>query len=308
MTNPKVSVAIITYNHEAFIEQAVDSVLMQETDFEFEILISEDCSADGTRGILMAVRDRWPDRIRLLLSERNQFDNEVLTRCFAAARGEYIALLEGDDYWTSFQKLQKQVDFLDGHPECVSCFHPAELVYEKDVKEELPNTFQPKLRFRLEDLLVSGCFIETATVMFRRQAAGDLPDWYRDTFCGDWALHVLLAQRGEIGYIDEPMAAHRYHQQGVWTRLDVVERLQKIIQAYSQVQMYLGPRGKCLKKALAAHWYGLAVQQFLRGNGPQAMECASKGLAQSRFHPKLILLRYAPWAWKLGKSITSWIR
>jgi len=308
MTNPKVSVAIITYNHEAFIKQAVESVLMQETDFEFELVISEDCSTDATRAILMAIRDRWPDRIRLLLSERNQFDNEVFTRCFTAARGEYIALLEGDDYWISPQKLQKQVEFLDGHSECVSCFHPAELVYEEGVKEEIAEIFQPKPRFRLEDLLVHGCFIETATVMFRRQALGDLPDWYCDTFCSDWALHVLLAERGEIGYIDELMAAHRYHQQGVWTRLDVVERLKKTIEAYTQVQMYLGLRGKSLKRVLAAQWYGLAVQQFLRGYRPAAMECASKGLAQSFFHPKLILFRYAPWAWKTGKLFTSWIR
>lgn len=306
MTNPKVSVAIITCNHEAYIEQAVESVLMQETDFEYEILISEDCSADATQNILKALRDQWPGRIQLLLSEHNQANNDVLVRCFDAARGEYIALLQGDDYWTSPRKLQKQVEFMEAHPGCVTSFHAAELVYEPGVKEESPTAFQPKAISTLNDLLIHGCFIETPTVLFRRDALGTVPDWYRhrEIFADDWILHILLAQHGDIGYMDEPLAAHRYHLGGIWTQLNTAERLEKTIAASTEIQKHLGTRGRPLKRVLANHWYCLAAERINHGQVAAAQDCAKYGIAQYPWSPKLLLLRYAPRFWRLLKSLT----
>src|SRR5512133_2186068 len=109
----KVSVLVMTYNHEKFIQQALDSVAMQETNFEYEILISEDCSTDRTRQVVLEFQGEHPDKVRLLLSEKNIHSNEVVVRGICAACGEYIAMLDGDDYWTSPNKLQKQADFLD---------------------------------------------------------------------------------------------------------------------------------------------------------------------------------------------------
>ena len=114
---PLVSVIVVTYRHEAFIAQAVESALSQKTDFPIEILISEDCSPDRTREIVTDLQRRHPETIRLFLSERNQNDNEVITRAWKVARGRYIACLDGDDYWTDPLKLQKQVEFLDQHPD-----------------------------------------------------------------------------------------------------------------------------------------------------------------------------------------------
>src|SRR5262245_48465575 len=107
----KVTVLVMTYNHAGFIAQALDSVLGQEVNFTYEVVISEDCSADGTREIVIAYQKNYPDRIRLLLSERNLHSNEIVVRGLQAAQGQYIALLDGDDYWTSAHKLQKQVEF-----------------------------------------------------------------------------------------------------------------------------------------------------------------------------------------------------
>lgn len=272
MISPKVSVVIVTCNHEAYIEQAVESVLMQKTDFAYEILISEDCSADATRNILTALRDRWPGRIQLLLSERNQANNDVLVRCFDAARGEYIALLQGDDYWTSSGKLQKQVEFMDAHSGCVTSFHAAELIYEQGAEEESPTAFQPKTFSTLNDLLIHGCFIETPTVMFRRSALGVVPDWYRnrEIFADDWILHILLAPHGDIGYMNESLAAHRYHPGGIWTRLDTAERLEKTIAAGTEIQKHLGSCGKPLDRVLANYWYNLAIERANRGQGTAA--------------------------------------
>ena len=106
----KVSVCMITYNHERFIAQAVESALMQETDFDYEIVIGEDCSTDGTRQVLLDLHDRHPDRIRLLLREKNIGASHNFVGTLEACRGEYVAFLDGDDYWTCPNKLQKQAN------------------------------------------------------------------------------------------------------------------------------------------------------------------------------------------------------
>jgi cellulose synthase/poly-beta-1,6-N-acetylglucosamine synthase-like glycosyltransferase len=119
----RVTALVMTYNHERFIGQALDSVLMQETNFDYGILISEDCSTDRTREIIQEYATRHPERIRLILSDHNLRTNEIVTRGIREAQGEYVALLDGDDYWLARHKLQNQVDFLDTHPECSVCFH-----------------------------------------------------------------------------------------------------------------------------------------------------------------------------------------
>ncbi|MDQ3815609.1 MAG: glycosyltransferase family 2 protein, partial [Armatimonadota bacterium] len=128
----KVSIVMVTYNHEKYIAQAVESVLMQETNFDYELIIGEDCSQDKTRAIVMDFQRRFPERIRLLLPEKNLGGSGKTNflQTLAAAQGQYVALLEGDDYWTSPHKLQKQVDFLDSHPECAICFHKSNMLYE----------------------------------------------------------------------------------------------------------------------------------------------------------------------------------
>jgi glycosyltransferase involved in cell wall biosynthesis len=308
MAAPTVSVIIVTCNHETFIEQAVNSAISQKTDFEFEILISEDYSSDATRRIVIELRDKWPDRIKLLLSDHNLATNEVTTRCLDIAQGKYIALLQGDDYWTTSRKLQKQVDFMEMHPEYVTTFHHAELVYEIGAKQEPLSLFQPKPISTLNDLLVEGCFIETATVMFKREALGEVPEWYRHRkiFADDWIMHVFLAQHGDIGYIEESMAVHRYHRAGIWSRLDDAERLEKMIEACMDLREYLGPLGKPLRGILAQHWKNLAIERVRQNRSEAAKDCAGKGLKEFPVGPglvaRLLLLRYAPAVWRILKG------
>ncbi len=107
-----VTVLVMTYNHERYIRRALDGALGQELTVPYEVLISEDCSTDGTREIVEAYARRHPDRIRLVLSPANLRSNEVVARGFRAARGRYLALLDGDDFWTAEDKLQAQFDFL----------------------------------------------------------------------------------------------------------------------------------------------------------------------------------------------------
>jgi len=309
MAPPRVTVLIITYNHEAYIAQAVESVLMQQADFEFEVLISEDCSSDATREIVKELRNRWPERIRLLLSERNQCDNEVLVRGFRAARGEYIAVLEGDDFWTSPCKLQRQVQFLDEHPECAFCFHDVDYVYEPGVAMDECGAFRPPSISTLRDLLEHGNFIETCSVMYRQGLVTKFPEWYRQVFCSDWVLHILHAEHGAVGRMDGVLAAYRIHSGGVWTSLDSAGRCEKNIEAYTAVEEHLGsPYHPVLRKVLATLWYDLATLRLAQGQTEVANICVKQGLSKRPYNPKLLLLLYAPWLLRMAKRLRGWTR
>ncbi len=232
MSTPKVSVCVQTYNHAPYIIQALDGVLMQETDFDFEIIIGEDESSDGTRDICIHYAEQHPDRIRLFLRSREDvifIDGRPTGRYnfvenLRAARGEYIALLDGDDYWTDPRKLQKQADLLDAHPEYALCFHAVTQVNEVD-GGETKVLYPPgrKLSYRLEDIIKSN-FIPNLSVMFRNRGMEDLPDWFWEMPVGDLALHVRNALHGDIGYIDEVMGVYRRHGGGFMHGLHSKER------------------------------------------------------------------------------------
>jgi glycosyltransferase involved in cell wall biosynthesis len=221
-----VSVIIITYNHERFIEECIDSVLMQETDFPFEILISEDCSTDLTHDIVRDYQQQFPNTIRLLLSEVNRNDNEVTARAVRVAAGKYVVVMDGDDYWTSPRKLAKQVQYLEAHPECSLCYHNVEVVYDDGhfpthlfYDRPRVSIFQhnpPSPITTLGDL-VEGNFLATCSVMYRRSSILSFPDWFIDFPYSDWPMHVFSAMHGNLGYIDEPLGVYRIHQDGIWS-------------------------------------------------------------------------------------------
>src|SRR5437899_12856070 len=144
----KVTALVTTYNHGNYIAQALDSVLMQKTNFEYEIIVAEDCSIDRTRSIVLDFQRRDPERIRLVLPAENlgSAGNRVFAQAFELAQGEYVALLDGDDYWTSPKKLQKQVEFLGTHPECVLCFHNALRIYEDGSSATFPQNYASQKR------------------------------------------------------------------------------------------------------------------------------------------------------------------
>jgi glycosyltransferase involved in cell wall biosynthesis len=221
---PEVSVVIVTYNHAPFIVQAVESVLAQRTDFPYEIIISEDCSTDRTRDLVRALQARHPDRIRLVLSETNQNDNAVLSRAAQMARGDLIATLDGDDYWTSPDKLQRQRDHLRAHPEQSACFHNALVVHDDGSKPPEPHNPDNQSTLVFGEDLWTGDPIATCSAMFRRAVFDDLPDWYRTARVGDWPLFMLSADHGPIGYLPDMMAVYRIHSGGYWSAQSTAEQ------------------------------------------------------------------------------------
>jgi glycosyltransferase involved in cell wall biosynthesis len=267
--SPKVSVSMVTYNHEKFIGQAIESVLMQKTDFPFELVIGEDCSSDRTREIVRNFQDRHPSVVHPLLWEYNLGGIENYVETLRACRGEYVALLDGDDYWTSSLKLQKQVEFLDSRPDFVICYHDVLKFHDDGRAESRLISERVKRIETLEDLLA--VCPPSCSVMYRRGLFDDFPEWFHGVELGDWALHIMNARRGRIGYMDEVMAAHRLHGGGVYSSLGKLARLKAKIQVYDRVGPYLGPRYRRLVRRLKSHcFYRMALESEGMGQSANA--------------------------------------
>lgn len=265
----KVSVSLIAYNHEPYIEQAVQSVLAQKTNFDFEIVIGEDCSTDNTRSILTRLQKQHPDKIRLLLNEKNQGMIQNYIQTLRACQGEYVALLDGDDYWCAVDKLQKQVDFLDQNRDYAISFHSVLKVYEDGSRE--PKIIRPRDRrtsFDLEDLLAS-MFIPTCSTLIRNGLIGELPEFAYSLKMLDWLILALAARHGKIGYLDEVMAVYRVHSSGLWSSMRMVDRLTANIHFLEAINSYLDYQyNEAVQPILRKYWsylsneiYNLAITQ-----------------------------------------------
>lgn len=270
----KISVLIMTYNHVKFITKALDSVFSQEVDFDFEVVISEDYSTDGTREIIFDYQKKFPNRIRLLLSLKNLHSNEVVARGIRDCQGEYVALLDGDDYWTSPYKLQKQSTFLDRNPECSMCFHNAKAFYDDDPENSWLWTKPDQKEFStLEDLWL-GNTIATCSTMFRNGAFGSVPDWYSFFPITDWPLHILNAEQGLVGYINEVMGAYRLHKGGDYSLLSQDQKLRTTFTFYHLMDYNLEFRYHSLiQESLSNYFYGWSKEYEVQGDLERAKNC-----------------------------------
>ncbi len=214
---PLVSVAMITYNHRSFIAQALDSVLAQRRDFPIEIVISDDCSPDGTASIIDEYERAHPGLFRRLDPPVNVGMNANFSRVWLACSGKYIALLEGDDWWHSPEKLSSQVAFMECHPECTVSGHLCQ-INSMNGQEPLSHslTEQPEL-FDAHDLIVGRHFLLTPTVMCRRGVLPRVPDWVMGMDFVDLPVFLLHAVRGRIGFINQPLSTYRMHFGGIWS-------------------------------------------------------------------------------------------
>ena len=211
-----VSVMIITYNHERYIQAALDSILGQQVSFPIEIVIGEDCSTDGTRAMLREYNTQYPNLIRLLLRKHNLGVSHNWESTMQECKGKYIALLEGDDYWTSPCKLQKQVDFLEAHSDYSMCFHNARVVYENGQPPQAshPMTMHTQSEFTLDDV-TRDWSIATAAVMFRRELMREVPAWVHESVVVDLPVFAMLASSGRVGYLPDEMSVYRVNIGGV---------------------------------------------------------------------------------------------
>jgi len=219
--NPKVSVSIITYNHEKYIGKAIDSVLEQQTDFDYEIIIGDDCSTDSTKKILQEYQNKHPKKIQLILHPQRykgipgRLNN--ITNLYAC-RGKYVAMLDGDDYWLDTGKLQSQVDFMDSHKDYVAVSNDAIKVntHNKFIGGYYSDThsiLKEDASLSHKHVLQAGwCLTQTSSLLFRNKILGDFPDWFWNIVSADYGLILLLSKHGNIKYFKKARTAYRIHQ------------------------------------------------------------------------------------------------
>ena len=241
-----VSVIMITYGHEKFIRQAIEGVLMQECNFDVELIIANDCSPDNTDFVINEIikthkRASW---INYIKHEKNigMMPNFIYT--LQKAQGKYIALCEGDDYWTDPYKLQKQVDFLEANPNFNICFTRANtLKGDKLELFQLPYNAKDNI-FKYEDLIQYNDFIATASVMFRKTFS-EIPNWFYKFPVGDMPLYLLLTQKNnKIKCLQDITTVYRIHETGVWSGIKLYERKEKLLNVYRMLYPHLNTTQK----------------------------------------------------------------
>lgn len=218
---PAISVMMLAYNHEAFLAQAIESVLAQRCDFPFELIIAEDCSKDDTLLLACDYQKRHPDVIRVITGRENVGIYRNFVRALSACRGNWTAFCEGDDYWTDESKLALQEKLVGERPEVDICYHSCMISYSNEKKLRGPAcraSSRNKVVSTNEVIRGAGPFMPTASILVKTQVLRDLPRWLAD--CGgaiDVYIQAYGAKNGGAMYIDQPMSVYRVNVDGSWT-------------------------------------------------------------------------------------------
>jgi len=243
---PLVSVSVVTYNHKNYIAQCLDGILMQKTSFPFEIILGEDASNDGTRAICKAYAEKFPDKIRLFLRSRkdvikingNPTGRFNMLENIKAVKGKYIALCEGDDYWSDPLKLQKQVDFLEANTDYGICFHKISVFNQNKrmLEQDVITRSVPETTTITE--LAKGNYIHTPSVMLRNDFK--IPHWFKKSPLGDWTLYMIAIQDRKIKKLEDVMAVYRQQDNGVWSGKSRKKRMLMTLKSFTLVYENVG--------------------------------------------------------------------
>ena len=267
----KLSIICLTFNHVHFIRQALDGFVMQKTNFPFEVIIHDDASTDGTTDIIREYAEKYPDLIKPVYQTKNQYSQgrDVLKEfVFPKVQSKYVAMCEGDDYWTDENKLQQQVDFLDTHLDCSICFHSVRITYEDHSR---PDSVFPKVKkwkkrriTTLKDLLKRN-FVPTCSVVFRWRLKGQEQLFPTGICPGDWFLNLLHAQVGKIGYLPCVMSVYRRHSGGIWTGAGVSDNwFKKYALPHMKFYKMVEKQFDCNKSSEMTEMMFHAIQSLLR--------------------------------------------
>lgn len=238
---PIVSIIMITFNHERYISKAIEGVLIQKTNFNFELIIGEDCSNDNTANIVNKYAQKYPEIIKARFNNPNLGMMQNFIKTFDDCTGNYIALCEGDDYWTDPYKLQKQVDFLEANEGFAICHHNMQVIYEDGRKTHLSNPPEQKETTTIEDL-AKGNYIHTPSCIFRNGLIKTFPVWFKDAPVGDYVLHMLNARHGMIKYMPDVMGVYRTHSGGMWNNCDFTTQVEMWVRLMDLMKNYFDPK------------------------------------------------------------------
>ncbi|MBK8087417.1 MAG: glycosyltransferase [Chitinophagaceae bacterium] len=221
----KVSVWMIAYNQEDYIERAIDSVLMQKTDFRIELVIGDDSSTDRTRELCEAYQQKYPEILRYEYNTVNIGMQQNVLKTYHRCNGQYVALLEGDDEWTDPYKLAKQVKLLDEQNDVVMCYSNARINDTKNSNAVIyfRENNKPKQQMNKYEV-VHHCVVPTCTVMFRNKVVS-IPEWFVKAKASAYFLFYLLSKKGDLYYMDEPLALYNHHYSGMSRKTAINEML-----------------------------------------------------------------------------------
>ena len=241
MSNIKVSVMCMTYNHEKYIEKALEGFVNQKTNFEFEVLVHDDASTDGTTSIIRQYQKRYPNIIKPIYQVENQYSKGVkITKeiLVPQAKGIYFAFCEGDDYWTSTDKLQLQYEYMEAHPECSICVHQA-TQYDCTYKyKRMMTSYYEDCDISVNEIIRigGGCFA-TNSVFMRNEVLTQMPECFKAKDFGDYQLFIYGAICGKCHYISKSMSVYNYGTEGSWTNRVSKNREKKIAHYQELIRM-----------------------------------------------------------------------
>lgn len=216
-----VAVCVITYNHVKFINECLDSVLSQKLDYEWKVIIADDFSTDGTREIIIKYKEQYPERIDLILQEKNVGAAQNWIDLLSKPKTKYIAYIEGDDYWINSNKLKKQLDFMEENPLFSACFHNVCTINEKQ-EENIFGSYQKDV-FDTADVIKSW-FIPSCSILFRNYSQLiSFITHFKEAKSGDVLLTIFLANKGNIKLIDGILGVYRIHGGGISSAQNLVK-------------------------------------------------------------------------------------
>jgi glycosyltransferase involved in cell wall biosynthesis len=286
VAEPRVSVLLRAYEQERYIARALESILDQRG-VAFELLVGDDASTDGTREVIERYARAHPGLIRTFFPERNlgHGGRALFAALLGRAQAEFVARLDGDDFWTSPEKLERQVAYMDDHPECAICFHDVVCRYEDGSRPDARFTGPRAVRQIDMHQLLDGCQIASCATLFRRDAIHPLPEWYLSMPWDDAPLYVLAAERGTIDYIPDVMAVYRIHDQGTYRGLPRVRVLE--LQTGYYAYLPVPPEYQAhLRRKLADTWVKLGLEYERLEARDAARECLVKSLRIAPFDPR----------------------
>lgn len=217
------SIKCTVYNHEPYLRQCLDGFVMQKTNFPFEAIVHDDASTDKSADIILEYAEKYPNIIKPIFEEENLYskDKRIIHQKIDAAMSsssKYIALCEGDDYWTDPHKLQKQVDFLEAHPECTMVCNRTKRYSEKN-KCFVEDSFCMEKDGFLDtkDIIrKGGLYISTCSITYRISILENYPEYCKQCHVGDYPLQIMAAMKGEIYYINDAMSVYRVENSNSW--------------------------------------------------------------------------------------------
>lgn len=237
----KLSILIICYNQENYIKQCITSIILQRIPFEYEVIIADDGSKDKT---LSLIKDTFSGNIKNLIildNSENHGISKNYQRGFAICKGEYIAVIEGDDYWTDPERLNKHINFLDNHSECVMSMNRY-IFFDENSNSFSHSTWKFSEDFRYvntQDMAMGNKLGNLSACVFRRSEINKIKPNLYDLNIADWMLGLVLSQNGFIAILKELMSVYRIHNKGEWSKIPIKKRNERLIKSIDSYNQYL---------------------------------------------------------------------